>query len=206
MNLFCACGCGAALASSKAKYTTGHSAKGRPQSAEHVAKRIAAMQATIAAQKAQFGDTRVCSKCHERKPLSEFGLRDNRRWFRSQCKPCERRKSLEWSRANPERAAANNRKACWRARYGITEAEYCAMLAAQDGKCLICGATKPDDTRKYMYVDHNHRTGKIRGLLCGKCNTGIGVFHESIYRMERAIAYLRNNLEEFDKTHQAPEE
>ena len=85
--------------------------------------------------------------------------------------------------------------------YGITLSEYEGMLIEQKFKCAICGtkvseipyndhSTKRKDT---LYVDHNHKTGEIRGLLCGSCNGGIGQLGDSISILRKAIKYLRRN-------------
>ena len=68
------------------------------------------------------------------------------------------------------------------------------MLAAQGGCCAICG-TSDTGKRKAFAVDHNHDTGKIRGLLCSNCNTGIGNLRDNVELLERAIDYLRNTNE-----------
>lgn len=75
-------------------------------------------------------------------------------------------------------------------KYGITEEQYEQILEAQAGKCAIC--LKKPRTRR-LAVDHNHKTGKIRGLLCSRCNHGLlGHAHDSIAVVERALEYLRN--------------
>lgn len=69
--------------------------------------------------------------------------------------------------------------------YGITSEQYDEILTRQDHKCAICGTfcERP-------FVDHDHSTGRIRGLLCMKCNFGIGNFTENITVLESAIKYL----------------
>lgn len=66
------------------------------------------------------------------------------------------------------------------------------MRASQDNKCLICLEHKADSPGKYvgLYVDHCHKTGEIRGLLCNQCNTGLGRFRDDKAIMRRAIKYL----------------
>jgi hypothetical protein len=59
-------------------------------------------------------------------------------------------------------------------RYGLTEAQYQAMLAAQDGKCAICGRLAVEERWGVLPVDHNHETGVVRGLICMTCNTTLG--------------------------------
>lgn len=72
-------------------------------------------------------------------------------------------------------------------RYGLTYADYVEMLAAQNGGCRICGQAPG---KRRLAVDHDHQTGKVRGLLCGRCNSGLGFFQDDSARMRQAIAYL----------------
>jgi len=76
-----------------------------------------------------------------------------------------------------------------RRQYGITLAQYDDMLEQQDYKCAICGNEDEVEGRK-LAVDHCHTTGKVRGLLCGKCNRGLGLFYDNKALLEKAIKYL----------------
>jgi hypothetical protein len=73
-----------------------------------------------------------------------------------------------------------------RRRYGLTEEEYKDMILSQNNVCAICN--KPSD--KTLHIDHNHITGEVRGLLCSKCNSAIGLFKEDLVALNRAIEYL----------------
>lgn len=132
-----------------------------------------------------------------------------------ECRPCKYRRKRAWERANREKVnAARNRhrrenhaRALETARkwreanpdkvksynlkkgYGITIEHYNEMLTQQDGCCAICGAPENKDGRK-LYVDHCHGTGVVRGLLCHKCNSGIGAFRDSPALVEKALSYL----------------
>lgn len=75
-------------------------------------------------------------------------------------------------------------------KYGITLEQRDQMHSDQDGKCLICERDF-DDTGFPAHVDHCHDTGKIRGLLCKFCNTGLGQFQDNIEWLEAAIKYLK---------------
>jgi len=75
-------------------------------------------------------------------------------------------------------------------RYGISYIEYNNLLIKQDYKCAIC---KTKELNKNLSVDHNHNSGKIRGLLCNGCNTGIGLLKDNINNLESAINYLKEN-------------
>lgn len=75
-----------------------------------------------------------------------------------------------------------------RKKYGITFQDYNEILRVQNGVCKVCGR-KPGKRR--LHVDHNHKTGKVRGLLCGKCNLGIGYADEDINILKGMIEYLQ---------------
>lgn len=75
-------------------------------------------------------------------------------------------------------------------RYGLTLEDYVQKLAEQHGRCALCGC-EPDTTRRHDFaVDHCHATGRIRGLLCRRCNVGLGHFEDSPELLANAIAYL----------------
>jgi hypothetical protein len=70
--------------------------------------------------------------------------------------------------------------------YGITLERYEAILKRQGGKCGCCRKTM-----RQVCVDHNHRTGAVRGLLCQPCNTGIGLLGDDVEGLSKAVAYLK---------------
>lgn len=73
--------------------------------------------------------------------------------------------------------------------YGITLEEYDDLLKQQGGRCKICGTDTPGHKGRF-HVDHDHSTGKIRGLLCHACNTGIGLLGDNPTRLKKAAQYL----------------
>lgn len=75
-------------------------------------------------------------------------------------------------------------------RYGITTAEYWNLVAEQKGVCAICG--KSDG--KKLHIDHDHKTNKVRGLLCGNCNKGLGLFKDDVSLLDKAIKYLDGQI------------
>lgn len=80
-------------------------------------------------------------------------------------------------------------------KYGITPQDYDEMFKSQGGVCWICKEPPGEDQRQGpLCVDHNHKTGKVRGLLCRRCNRHLGGFEDSAELMRSAVAYL----EEFD--------
>lgn len=73
--------------------------------------------------------------------------------------------------------------------YGINFEDYDRMFIEQNGCCAICGKHQTKE-KKSLHVDHNHKTGKIRGLLCQKCNHGVGLFNDNLDLLKKAIEYL----------------
>lgn len=77
--------------------------------------------------------------------------------------------------------------------YGLTEADYNHMLAAQNGRCAICRELEIEKIKDKVLrfaVDHNHVTGKVRGLLCRRCNRAIGLLRENTVYIRAAADYL----------------
>jgi hypothetical protein len=121
--------------------------------------------------------TKICPSCGIKKSIYDFYLRDRGKSRRmSKCKVC----SLEQTR--------NISFLKW---YKLTPEDWNKMFDAQDGKCLICGRHQSEFKRRFN-VDHDHKTGEIRGLLCFNCNTGLGGFHDNVEFLEKAIQYLKN--------------
>ena len=87
---------------------------------------------------------------------------------------------------------ATNRNKVLLAKYGLTGVEWDAMLAAQGGKCAICGSSEPRGNR--WHTDHDHDAGTVRGILCHLCNVGIGCFQDSPAGLIAAAEYLRASL------------
>lgn len=98
------------------------------------------------------------------------------------CVRCHR----QWRRDNEARYYRKYGNALFR-RLGMTPEKYVEMCEAQDWSCRICGEIP---TNK-LHVDHDHKTMRIRGLLCGACNVGLGHFQENPERLQSAIEYLR---------------
>jgi hypothetical protein len=84
-----------------------------------------------------------------------------------------------WRKRNPDYSIK---------RIGVTLSQFIALAVNQDGKCAIC------ETKTQLCVDHNHSSSKIRGLLCRKCNAGLGLFKDSATNLTRAAAYIREEL------------
>lgn len=92
-----------------------------------------------------------------------------------------------WKAANPERHERHKRTAALK-RYGLTPEQYDEILEAQGGGCAVCGATEQRSGRR-LNVDHDHKTGRVRGILCNRCNAyGMPVVDDPNW-LERLLAY-----------------
>lgn len=98
------------------------------------------------------------------------------------------------AKQTPERLRELQRKAQLQRLYGMTPADYDAMLAEQGGVCRICKEPeqrrRADGTPMVLHVDHDHETGVIRGLLCTRCNTLLGMAYDNTETLRSAIKYL----------------
>ncbi len=106
------------------------------------------------------------------------------------CKSCSTERTKRWAAENPNEWERHRRKSYLKNTYGITIEQYDEMLAAQGGVCAICGNAEADARLYKLHVDHCHSTGKVRGLLCGACNRGIGNLGDDIDKLKSAIRYL----------------
>lgn len=126
---------------------------------------------------------RICSQCGIYKPLSQFHKHKICLYgVEPMCKECRLRKRREYNRKYPERIRDTDLKA----KYGMTIEDYNTMHARQDGRCAICGTSE-----EKLVVDHNHKTGQVRELLCHLCNAMIGCAREDIAILTSAVAYLQ---------------
>lgn len=176
------------------KQRIGAAQKGRHRSAETRAKISAALQGkTFSAESKQ-----KMSAARKGKPIPGLRAYHATHKFTPSETQIESVRAANRARALPEEERKARRKTSGRAsrlkdRYGITLAEYEALLAAQGGVCAIC--RKACSTGKSLAVDHNHETKVVRGLLCRKCNRGIGHFNDDRTLLQEAINYLSAKLE-----------
>lgn len=158
-----------------------------------------------------------CRKCGEFKPLDQFyRMAEMRDGYRNDCKSCNlaakasryranpepaKQRTQEWRLANPEKYAETqarfrasggkkvaDRRSHLKRKFGITPEQYEAMLAAQGGGCAICERPPREDIS--LHVDHDHETGRIRGLLCFRCNNSLGDLDDDPALLRAALQYV----------------
>ncbi len=150
----------------------------------------------------------ICTCCKIPKPNKEFYKRKNTtrsRIYLTQCAKCTVIKTSEYNKKHKDEVKLKNSKyykekkdTILRDRrylkvYGINLEEYNIMFEKQNGVCKICNNSEMFHKNKMLCVDHDHVTGKVRGLLCQGCNTGLGNLRDSIENLENAIKYLKEN-------------
>lgn len=149
-------------------------------------------------------DLQFCTMCKVTKPLVEFYKSKSRpRGVSNECKVCSRirnkrryeankdackRRAVEWWRKNPDKREVVYRRNRLKDAYGLSLETWDAMHAAQNGTCKICGE---QERSRRLAVDHCHDTGAVRGLLCTRCNTALGLIKDSPQLAEKLAEYLR---------------
>jgi len=123
--------------------------------------------------------TRVCRICEAEKPLDRkhFYWRSDTESFRTECKLCTQEARLV-------------------ARLDVDFKAYHDLLRSQKHRCAICSSTLESSRYTKFAVDHCHKTGKVRGLLCTHCNTALGLMKDSVHRFRSALRYLQHNSRE----------
>lgn len=130
-----------------------------------------------------------CKRCKKTKPIKMFYLIKNKKGMRVpqyMCKKCRLEYQKEWILKQGE----NFRKISdLKSNYGINKEDYFSILDSQKGKCGIC---RVELNFTLTHLDHHHKTGKIRGILCHQCNVGLGMFKEKEEYLIKAIQYLKS--------------
>jgi hypothetical protein len=151
-------------------------------------------QRTLERQALSAQGLKKCTKCQQVKSLEDFYV--NKRSAEGRLTECRACRAIYYidhvkhDETRKTRAAESRQKSRRRKLYGITLNDYQALLAVHNGGCWICGSTTTSKHHKYLSVDHDHATGKVRGVLCANCNHGLGSFKDNPDRLRRAAEYL----------------
>ena len=134
-------------------------------------------------------NTKICKDCKIEKPVNDFAKRSSSKdGLQTYCKPCQNQRVYKVPSFK-----SNVRKGQLKSKYGIRPEDYDFLFAIQKGRCAICKMAE-EGTREFLCVDHSHDTGKVRGLLCHKCNLGLGKFQDNVEYLSNAIEYLNKNI------------
>ena len=138
--------------------------------------------------------TKVCTKCKIEKDITNFNSRggSQKHLYKSRCKECLNNFNQKWRLENMDKVRVYRAKDKWTlkkrtSRLGMTVDEFWNMYESQEGKCAIC---LQDIAAENSAIDHNHDSGKIRGILCKSCNRGIGLLKDEAQVLNRAYKYL----------------
>ena len=137
-----------------------------------------------------------CTKCKQVKSIESFYRRNNRKpgSTRPECIDCNKA-----SKARPPKPKRTKTDIHLQCKYGISEVDYLKICEQAEYKCQICkqdkiptsDKTTHKDRKQVLMVDHCHDTGIVRGVLCHKCNTGLGLFEDNIISLQNATDYLK---------------
>lgn len=148
--------------------------------------------------------SKICPNCQEILPISAFNKSNRRDGCQTYCRACHNKMQREKYNSDPMQKVkrqirasrrkeldplASRRKELKRM-YGISLEQYAEMFKKQGEVCAICKNTCK--TKKSLSVDHDHVTGKVRGLLCNKCNIALGALNDNVILFQRAIQYLNS--------------
>lgn len=143
-------------------------------------------------------NSKECTKCKEFKPLGEFYKeKRTKSGLAYECKECSKKRMRLLYEKYPEMRRRNSTKYKLKTYYGLTPEDRIRMLEECGYKCEICSREvvlpKPGCHASSANIDHCHTSGKVRGILCGHCNKGLGHFSDSMETMKKAITYLEKN-------------
>lgn len=134
-----------------------------------------------------------CRTCGEGKLLSEYyAQKGNSDGKKNVCKKCDNFRIKTWRQNNKEKHKQQARDGQLKYLYGLTRQDYEQMVVDQNHVCAICGLEPvPHKIHGRLVVDHCHEENVIRGLLCAKCNQGLGLFQDSYTNLLKAARYIK---------------
>jgi len=139
--------------------------------------------------------SKKCSDCGEKKSLVDFHCDNSRKdGHHPYCKVCVRARNKKFQQSPAGKVSMKKRDIKYL--YGITLDDYDQMFADQKGKCAICGKAeirKLNGSVVRLSVDHDHKTGKVRELLCNHCNAMLGFVNDDTELLKKVIYYLEKN-------------
>lgn len=143
----------------------------------------------------QTMETKVCRKCGIEKPLTEYSFKrpKNRKpGLQPRCKSCAKEDTQLWKE---QQSSKRLKDLYYKRTYGMSLDEFSMLLETQQNKCKLCyrDVTIEGLGPDRAVVDHCHKDGHVRGILCNECNRALGYFHDNIQALENAVDYLRSD-------------
>lgn len=143
---------------------------------------------------------KTCTVCNKNKPLQEFyKYQSSVDGYAYRCKVCDNKAVRKYRKKHVARFATNARNSYLKHRYNLTSVDYEQMLRKQNFRCKICKKHVSENKGpggfgglQSFAIDHDHETGKVRGLLCNTCNRGLGLLGDSLKVLVKAFVYLLN--------------
>jgi len=133
-----------------------------------------------------------CNHCKRKLSKKEFHKnKNNSDGLAKRCKSCSAQSNKSFCNSEKGRRYKFNQKL---KQYGLTFDEYMEILVKQKNRCANCRREQTDLNRLF-HVDHNHKTGKVRGLLCSNCNTALGLLKEDFLIINNLKRYLKNSYD-----------
>lgn len=149
---------------------------------------------------------KTCNNCSKTKPVSEFyekprkaDYSESLAGYSSQCKDCDKSARQLYVVDNKDQCKKSDRAYYLKNNYNLSIDDYNQLFNSQDGKCKTC-ETHQSELNRPLCVDHNHDTGKVRGLLCNNCNRAFGLLKENVKTLTNLITYKQT--ESADNTEQ----
>lgn len=130
----------------------------------------------------------ICKTCKKEKDISCFYERPGP-YITKSCKDCICERQKGYKQPRKKYSIEYRREKYRESKYSFSQKEHDKIFKEQNGKCAIC-RTPESDLNHILAVDHCHKTGKVRGLLCNSCNKGLGMFKDNTLILEDAIYYL----------------
>jgi hypothetical protein len=119
---------------------------------------------------------KLCIDCKIHRPIHDFH-KNKKKHLNSVCINCSKNRSFLYHKSTYRYM-----------KYGITKEDFDKMILSQNNNCAICNK----ELILEIHIDHDHSTNKVRGILCGKCNKGLGQFDDNVEFLTNAIKYLKN--------------
>lgn len=142
-----------------------------------------------------YSESKICTRCKVSKSITLFSRKRGTSVRHTVCKQCkakiyQRNRYKTTERIYDDTKKLQLKQSYLKRKYNLTLQEYDEIFISRNNSCDICGSNV---SGRNAHIDHSHSTGKVRGLLCSCCNTGLGQFKDNPISLQNAITYLMCN-------------